>query len=154
MTSEEGPSGPVKRDPAIRTVLHVSSSAQGANLLRHILPSKEWRVEHSATVSAAMAKLRRLRYDLVLFEHPVTDGTWLDIRDVICLVPNPPVLIVASPFADERFWAEALNLGAYDVLAKPFDATEVNRVLTAACRFRDRSVGASSRFEMSTAAHG
>jgi len=40
--------------------------------------------------------------------------------------------MVASRFADERFWAEALNLGAYDVLAKPFDAEEVNRTLTSA----------------------
>ena len=34
--------------------------------------------------------------------------------------------------ADERLWAEALNLGAYDVLAKPFDRTEVMRVVSMA----------------------
>ena len=36
--------------------------------------------------------------------------------------------------ADERLWAEALNLGAYDVLAKPFGRTEAMRVVAAAWR--------------------
>jgi len=36
---------------------------------------------------------------------------------------------VTSRLADERLWAEALNLGAYDVLAKPFDSTEAMRVV-------------------------
>jgi hypothetical protein len=30
--------------------------------------------------------------------------------------------------ADERLWAEVLNLGGYGVLAQPFDANEVKRV--------------------------
>jgi DNA-binding NtrC family response regulator len=39
---------------------------------------------------------------------------------------------VTSRAADERLWAEALNLGAYDVLAKPFDPTEVCRIVSLA----------------------
>jgi FixJ family two-component response regulator len=42
------------------------------------------------------------------------------------------MLIVTSRLADEHLWAEALNLGAYDVLAKPFDQEEVIRVLSSA----------------------
>jgi len=44
-------------------------------------------------------------------------------------VTRPPLLIVTSRLADERLWAEVLNLGAHDVLAKPFNAEEVVRVL-------------------------
>jgi DNA-binding response OmpR family regulator len=40
-------------------------------------------------------------------------------------IPTP--LIVTSRLADEKLWAEALNLGAYDVLAKPFDLSELVR---------------------------
>jgi FixJ family two-component response regulator len=47
----------------------------------------------------------------------------------ISLLPDPPLLIVTSRLADARLWAEALNLGAYDVLAKPFDATQVIRIV-------------------------
>ena len=49
-------------------------------------------------------------------------------------LPNAPSLIVASRLADDRLWGEALNLGAWDVLAKPFDPTEVIRSLHSAWR--------------------
>jgi len=54
-------------------------------------------------------------------------GTWIDMLNHIRAVSNPPVLIVTSRLADDRLWAEALNLGAYDVLSKPFDRTELLR---------------------------
>jgi DNA-binding response OmpR family regulator len=38
---------------------------------------------------------------------------------------DPPLLIVSSRLADEHLWAEALNLGVFDVLAKPFQSEEV-----------------------------
>ncbi len=54
-------------------------------------------------------------------------------------LPDPPLLIVTSRLADEYLWAEALNLGAWDVLAKPFDREEVSRVLGFAWRhWQDR----------------
>jgi DNA-binding response OmpR family regulator len=46
------------------------------------------------------------------------------------LLPNPPPVIVTSIHADDQLWVEALNLGAHDLLAKPFDKAEVVRVLT------------------------
>jgi DNA-binding response OmpR family regulator len=44
-------------------------------------------------------------------------------RDLIGRVDAP--VIVASTCADERLWAEVLNLGGFDVLSKPFDRKEV-----------------------------
>jgi DNA-binding response OmpR family regulator len=41
-------------------------------------------------------------------------------------------LIVTSRLADERLWVEALNLGAFDVLAKPFDQKELVRSVSLA----------------------
>jgi hypothetical protein len=35
---------------------------------------------------------------------------------------------------DARLWAEVLNLGGYDLLAKRFDASEVNRAVDSALR--------------------
>ena len=52
--------------------------------------------------------------------------------DHIAFLADSPLLIVTSRLADERLWAEAPNLGAWDVLAKPFDAEEVIRVVSIA----------------------
>ena len=50
----------------------------------------------------------------------------------IALLAKPPYLVVTSRLADDYLWAEALNLGAYDVLPKPFETAEVERVLGSA----------------------
>jgi DNA-binding response OmpR family regulator len=61
-------------------------------------------------------------------------GSWKDVLEQVAILPDPPSLIVTSQLADERLWAEALNLGAFDVLAKPFDSAEAMRVVGAAWR--------------------
>jgi len=61
-------------------------------------------------------------------------GSWKDVLEQVTILPDPPSLIVTSRLAEERLWAEALNLGAYDVLAKPLDRTEAMRVVGAASR--------------------
>ena len=47
---------------------------------------------------------------------------------------TPPALIVTSRLADERLWAEVLNLGAFDLLSKPFDFDEATRIIPVAIR--------------------
>jgi DNA-binding NtrC family response regulator len=48
-----------------------------------------------------------------------------------------PRVIVMTRCADAALWAEAFNLGAYDVLAKPLDAGEVRWVVGEARLERD-----------------
>jgi len=50
------------------------------------------------------------------------------------LMPRPPQLVVASRAADDQLWSEVLNLGAYDLLARPLCRDEVERVLISARR--------------------
>ena len=45
------------------------------------------------------------------------------------MVLEPPRLVVLASAANRTLWAEAINLGAYDVLAKPLDKTEVQQVV-------------------------
>ena len=75
------------------------------------------------------ARLLLQQHDIatVVCERDLLPGTYIDLLEQIKAMPNPPSLIVASRLADERLWAEALNLGAWDVLATPFDRNEVVR---------------------------
>ena len=72
---------------------------------------------------------------VVICERDLPFGSWKDLLQEIQTLPDPPLLIVTSRLADEGLWAEALNLGAYDVLAKPFDRKEVTRVVSLAWRW-------------------
>jgi DNA-binding response OmpR family regulator len=72
--------------------------------------------------------LREHDIAVVLCERDLTPEapiTWIDMLENIRHLPHPPSLIVTSRLADERLWSEALNLGVWDVLAKPFKRGEV-----------------------------
>lgn len=117
------------------TVLVVSSLAEDCLLLGQVLrlPSfKSFKLLGVPTCRDARAILDENFVPVVISDRDLSDGCW---KDVLCATGSStcrPHLIVTSLAADAHLWAEVLNLGGYDVLAKPFDATEVNRVLEAA----------------------
>jgi DNA-binding NtrC family response regulator len=77
--------------------------------------------------------------DVVLTDCNLPDKhDWKHVLEVIECSGGVQPLIVASRLADERLWAEVLNLGGFDVLATPFEAAEVVRVIGHACRERLR----------------
>jgi DNA-binding response OmpR family regulator len=111
----------------IVTVLSVSPLEEDQLSLQAIVGHSTWRLFKADRVPAALTLLRQHDIAVVLCERDLWPGTWIDMLENIRHLPYPPSLIVASRLADDRLWAEALNLGAWDVLAKPFDRTEVIR---------------------------
>jgi CheY-like chemotaxis protein len=97
-----------------------------------ICPSSRWTLNACKNLDEALPILESGRIPVVLCERDLRSGTWKDMVEALAPLPNPPYLIVASRQADERLWAEALNLGAYDVLPIPFNTAEVVRTLSVA----------------------
>jgi DNA-binding NtrC family response regulator len=137
----------MKKSPGIETtstrnasVLSVSPNDEDCVSLERIFHESDWTVytnsiwtlTASTTVASSFSFLRERPVPIVLCECDMFPGTWREMLEHISLFPDPPLLIVTSRLADERLWAEALNLGAYDVLAKPFDAREVIRIVSLA----------------------
>jgi DNA-binding NtrC family response regulator len=129
------------------TVLCVSPDDADCVSLRRIFHESGWSAYTNSawtlvarpTLDSAFPVLRETPVPIVIFEGDLQAGTWRDMLEQISQVPDPPLLIVASRLADERLWAEALNRGAWDVLAKPFDAREVIRIVSLAWQhWRDR----------------
>ena len=96
----------------------------------HALPLA---VEHVGSLQQARTLLQLGEYDVILTEAELPDGKWLDVLDLAREVAHGVEVIVTDPQADARFWAEALNLGAYDLLTQPFYEPEVRRILHNAC---------------------
>jgi len=69
---------------------------------------------------------------IVVCECDPSPDSWKELLRLLAMLSDPPYLVVTSRLADERLWAEALNLGAYDVLAAPLDKEEVIRTLHSA----------------------
>jgi len=115
-------------ETASNIVLSVSPNQEDCASLERIFKSG-WTVIATATVASALSVLREIQAPIVICDCDVSSGTWAEMLVQLSLLPDPPLLIVTSRLADERLWAEALNLGAWDVLAKPFDAAEVIRII-------------------------
>lgn len=126
----------------IASVLSISPIEEDHFALRDILnlldgslePHRTFLLKSCANFSTALSVLRGCQFEVVVCERDLQPGSWKDVLDQVTIVPDPPPVIVTSRFADERLWAEALNLGAFDVLAKPFDRMETVRVIGAAWR--------------------
>jgi len=90
-------------------------------------------LDYAESLRQARQRLQQEEYQVVVTEAALPDGDWLDAMTLAHEGRHDPVLIVTGPHADARFWSEALNLGAYDLLAQPFQEPEVRRILSNAC---------------------
>jgi len=95
----------------------------------------DWRVLTARTCREAWAALHREEVDVVVAEAEFPDGeSWRELLDEIENMHGSQPVIIASGLADERLWAEVLNLGGFDLLAKPLDPEELVRVIAMAAR--------------------
>lgn len=124
-----------KRQPETpATVLSISPFEADHVFLRNVFAHSNWKIHGVRSRREALACLRRQSSAVVLCEESLPDCDWKQMLDELGSLPDSPVLIVTSRLADDALWAEVLNLGAYDLLMKPFDLTEVFRVVSLAWR--------------------
>jgi len=107
-----------------------------------MLGSLSLHFKHVASLKQARHTIGGDPYQVILTEARLPDGNWVDVLNLAREATPSSEVIVTDRFADARFWAEALNLGAYDLIAQPFAASEVQRILSNAC-----SRGAQTKFE-------
>ena len=122
------------------TVLSVSSHPDDHLALNHVLSGQEspycqdcrFEVTAADSVDGALQALDEAMIPIVLCERQLGKDSWRTLLARLAQREEPPFLIVGARGADEFLWDEALNVGAYDVLAKPFEASEVVRTLSLA----------------------
>jgi DNA-binding response OmpR family regulator len=119
--------------PRTVVALSVTPSADEHVELHSIFSHSRWQLYSARTFFEALAMLSDSRIGVVMSESAFPDGhSWKDLLEEIEKMSNPPSLVVTSRLADDRLWAEVLNLGGYDLLMKPFDAAEVFRTVSLA----------------------
>jgi DNA-binding response OmpR family regulator len=110
-------------------VLLISQFDEDHQHLCDILKHSNWQQNDVRTLEEACDFLVNNITPVVICESELPDGTWRDVLSLFGGMQHPPVLVVTSRLADDRLWSEALNLGAYNVLAKPLHMKEVFHVV-------------------------
>lgn len=120
--------------PAVRVasppvLLVVGISENSRALMRRMAEVLRSAMFEVAGCAEAIAVLRLENVQVVVCEQSLPDGDWKVLLESIDKLIHRPNVVVASQLADHRLWAEVLNLGAYDLLPLPFEATEASRVV-------------------------
>ncbi|MBZ5667847.1 MAG: hypothetical protein LAO30_25070 [Acidobacteriia bacterium] len=131
---------------ANQTVLAVFPYGEDRTSLASIFARSHWKVRFTRALSQTQTALNRSPTGVVITEACFSDGLcWKDLLYEMQKMEHPPPLIVAGRLADERLWVEVLNLGAYDLLATPFNAKEVLHAVSTACRRSENERGMDAR---------
>jgi DNA-binding response OmpR family regulator len=130
------------------SILLVSEYQEDHSSLRQILHHEGWQITRCGTVQEAATHVKTVEPSVVICEHDLPDGSWKDVLNHTDGLDHPPPVLVVSRHADEHLWGEVLNLGGYDVLIKPFDRSEVTRVVGMAWRhwFRPTSAKLATQY--------
>lgn len=120
-----------------RAALLVSAVEEDRQFLDDVFSQQGWVLHKTLTLGTALAFLRDNPVPVVITERDLPLGDWKNLLAAIQHLPRTPVLIVTDRLADERLWAEVLNLGGHDVLGKPFQERELLWVLGSAWRLAE-----------------
>jgi DNA-binding NtrC family response regulator len=121
-------------DAASIAIIAVGMCDEDHFTLREALADCHWNLVTTNTIAEAMRFVEFHPIPVIFCERDLPDGNWRDLLAAAGRSERPPNVIVASRLADDYLWAEVLNLGGYDVLAKPLDRCEVIHALTSAWR--------------------
>ncbi len=111
------------------SLLAVSLATADRRALVRLCAAMSWNPVFACRPAPALRKAKFEAVRVVLCERNPPGGDWKILFDQVRGLPRPPRFIVTSRLADEGLWVEVLNRGGYDVLATPFRAEEVLRVI-------------------------
>jgi hypothetical protein len=134
------PEPSASRPPGMIAVLSLSSSENDQAVLARafrsssltLYPNCRLTLQPILTLASTLALLGTHRIPIVLCDDDAYPEAWREILRACKLLPEPPCVIVTSRLADDRLWMDLLNEGVFDVLSRPFDPSDVMRIIHSA----------------------
>ncbi|MBU4459531.1 MAG: response regulator, partial [Verrucomicrobia bacterium] len=102
--------------------------------LPHIDSEISFDCELAESVAEARAKLTGSKFDLLLLDYKLPDGTGLELLREIQEQRMDLLVIMITAFASLEVAVSATRNGAFDFLSKPFAPEELQSVVTKATR--------------------
>jgi DNA-binding NtrC family response regulator len=122
-------------------VIALLPSEDDRRSLRDIFAHSDSQLHFVGTLNELRAGLGNSRIGVVITDACLTDCDWKEVLETADRLKGRPQVIVTSRLADDRLWAEVLNLGGFDVLMMPLERTEVLHCVDTAWRtWQDRSI--------------
>ena len=104
------------------------------SIVHNVFQRAGWRLIEASDRLRGIRHLRHEPVHVVLADSDLPGWSWRAVLADLRQLAVPPQLVVASRTADDYLWAEVLDIGGYDVLARPLNAEELERVVVSASR--------------------
>ena len=125
------------------TVLYVSGSQEDHADFRQIIRRSNWQLFEAHSAAEALKICSSHQVPVVVCDSKLPDADWVAFIDGLVQLNLQSAVIIASQHADNRVWAQVFNLGAYDLIVKPFEPTEVLRAVALAWHSYQRACSLS-----------
>jgi two-component system, NtrC family, response regulator AtoC len=109
-------------------ILVVDDEAIIRTTLERILAEERYRVTSVSTGGEALAHLARNEVDLILLDLNLPDINGIDVLRQVKEIDPDLLVIVVTGYASVESAVEALKLGAYDYIKKPFKADVIKLI--------------------------
>jgi two-component system KDP operon response regulator KdpE len=124
--------------PSPVSALLVGDFTNERPLVHEVFQRCGWKLYEAPDRRTALDCLDRHRVQVVIAESELPNWNWKRVLYDLRSLSETPQLVVASRTADDYLWSEVLNMGGYDVLPRPLEKDEVERVIAAARRHYER----------------
>ncbi|MEK6301031.1 MAG: sigma-54 dependent transcriptional regulator [Acidobacteriota bacterium] len=114
----------VDDDPTARYGMRRALERQGHTLLE------------ADSIASAEVQVEKRSPDVILLDVKLASESGLEYLPSLVSRKNPPIVIVVTAHGSERMAVEAIKLGAYDYLPKPFDVDELRILVRNAAEAR------------------
>jgi len=102
--------------------------------LRNILSSHGHNVEIAGTGPAGLEKVEKSTFDVVITDLKMPDVDGIELLRKVKEIHSDTMVIVITGYGTVENAVEAMKLGAYDYIAKPFDAEHIRMVVRKALK--------------------
>ena len=110
-------------------ILLVDDEDSILEFLQLLLEEDGYHVEAAGSVEQARERLDDAAFDLVLCDIMMPDGNGLDLLREIRPEGGRPAVIMMTAYTSTKTAIEAMRLGAYHYISKPFDVEELKVVV-------------------------
>jgi len=112
----------------METLLIADDEASMLDFLSLLFQGEGYDVETARSAETARKALAGRNYDLVLCDILMPDGNGLDLLKEIKAADANAAVIMMTAYTSTKSAIEAMKLGAYDYISKPFDVEELKIV--------------------------
>ncbi len=106
-------------------ILMIEDSSSLAEVYKAYLADRDYQVVVADTLGRAHASLGAFLPDIVLLDIELPDGSGMDFLADLRAMDNAPEVIVMTAHGTSDMAVQAIDLGAFDFLTKPFDAARL-----------------------------